>query len=456
MRKHGPTAFCVGKETRRMTEQPATASLAAATPASARPLTDVQRTRMLVMLTIVGTCSLMDKSIISTLLEPIKTEFKLHDTQMGVIAGLAFALAHAVVAIPFGRLADRVNRRNLISACLLAWSAMTALCGLAQNFPMLLLARMGVGAGEAGGQSASLSVVSDLYPEEKRATAVSIYYLSGPIGAMLAGTVGGLVASAYGWRAALLIASAPGFIMTAAMLLLGREPPRERVAVGGGGEARPSFGEVLRFIRSQRALLHLFAGLALVTFTISGVGSFAVSFFIRYHGMSLKQIGPILGITGGVAGIAMMLAGGLIADWLGRRDARWRLWIIAIALVATTPFLLAAFTVSGPAALPLFLTNVVAVNIWMGPGLAASQSLTPSRMRGTVAAIMFVINGLLGYGFGPVIVGALSDALALQVGKESLRWALVLVVTLNLWAALHFYLSSRTLRADLARLQTAA
>ncbi|HEY3696672.1 MFS transporter [Phenylobacterium sp.] len=421
--------------------------------ADAAGLTSGQRARMLAMLTIVSTCSLMDKAIIGTLLEPIKNEFRLPDLQMGVIAGLAFALAHAVVAIPFGRLADRVNRRNLIAACLLAWSAMTAFCGLAQTFPQLLLARMGVGAGEAGGQSACLSAVSDLYPEKQRATAISIFYLSSPIGGMLAGSIGGLVAAAYGWRAALLVASAPGFLMTVVLLLLGREPPREKIAARDAGGERPSFAEVLRFIRAQRALLHLFAGLGLVTFTITGLGAFAASFFIRYHGMSLKQIGPTLGVAGGVIGVAMMLGSGLVADGLGRRDPRWRLWIVSLTLLAATPFLLAAYTVSGPAALPLYMTNLLVVNVWMGPGFATSQSLTPPRMRGTVAAIMFVVNGLLGYGFGPVIVGGLSDALAVHLGKESLRWALIMVAGLNVWAALHFYLASRTLRADLARLQ---
>lgn len=409
-----------------------------------------QRAGMLVTITLVAACSQLDRSIVGMVLEPIKHEFSLSDTQLGLAAGLAFALAHAIVAIPLGYLADRTNRRNLIAGCVVVWSAMTALCGLAGNFLQLVLARMGVGAGEAGGQAASLSVVSDLYTEKRRATAIAIFYLSSPVGAMLAGALGGPVTAAHGWRAALLIAGAPGLIMAAVLFLFGKEPPREAAPRATTSRAAPAFGEVLRFIRAQPSLRHLFVGLALVTFTLSGIGSFAVSFFIRYHGMAQRDMGTILGLAGAVTAL-VMLSSGILADRLGRRDPRWRLWMIVPVELAVTLLLLTAYTASGALALPAFLAGFLLTQVWIGPGLATAQSLTPSRMRATSAAILYVIINLLGFGFGPVILGALSDALAAQAGKDGLRWALIIVSLLNAWGALHVFLAARTLKADLAR-----
>jgi MFS family permease len=413
-------------------------------------LTARQRAGMLVTITLVAACSQVDRSIVGMVLEPIKHEFGLSDAQLGVTQGLAFAIAHAIVAVPLGFLADRTNRRNLIAACLVVWSVMTALCGFAGNFSQLLLARMGVGAGEAGGQSASLSVVSDLYTEKRRATAIAIFYLSSPIGAMLAGFLGGPITAAYGWRAALLIAGVPGLVMAVVLLLFGKEPPRESSSRAPDSRAAPSFGEVLRFIRGQPALLHLIVGLALITFTLSGIASFAVSFFIRYHGMTQREMGSILGLAGAATAL-VMLGSGLWADRLGRRDPRWRLWLIVPVEFAVTILLLIAYTAGGTLALPVFLAAYLLTQVWIGPGLATAQSLTPSRMRATSAAILYVIINLLGFGFGPVILGALSDAFAAHAGMDGLRRALIFVSLLNVWGALHVFLAARTLKTGLAR-----
>jgi predicted MFS family arabinose efflux permease len=419
--------------------------------AAARPLSVGQRNFMLALLTLIGTCSAVDRSIIATVLEPIKLEFGLSDSQLGMIAGLAFALAHAVVAVPLGVLADRTNRRNLIAAFLAVWSLMTALCGLAQNFAHLVLARMGVGAGEAGGQSAMLSTVTDLFPAEKRAMAISIYYLSTPLGGVFAGAVGGLVAASYGWRAALLVAAAPGLLLALVLLAFGRNPPRETSEHRPGQARSAGFGEVLRFVASQRSLLHLILSLAIISVVVAGQGVFAYSFFMRYHHMNLRQIGPALGLASGVLGVGSMLAAGAIADRLGKRDPRLRLWVIVGTLVVVSPVVMASYLIPGPFAFPLYLSHILVLNVWLGPGYATIQNLTQPRMRSTVAAITYVVNGLIGFGLGPMAVGGLSDGLAAPLGAQSLRAALLIVTALGFWAALHFHLATRTLRADLAR-----
>lgn len=424
-------------------------------PAAATTFSVIRRNWMLAILTLVGICSTTDRAIIGTVLELIKRDFSLSDAQLGLVAGLAFAIAHAIVAVPAGALADRVSRRKVIAASLAVWSVMTALCGAAQNFVHLFLARAGVGAGEAGGQAATLSSVSDLFPPERRATAISIFYLSSPIGTMLAGAVGGLIAAAYGWRVSMAAAAAPGFILCIVLLFF-RDVPREPMTRAQQATAAPSFGDVLRFIRSQRALIHLFVGVALITLVMSGAGSFAYVFFMRYHHMNLRELGPIIGVTSGVVGIAMMLSSGLLADWLGKHDPRMRLWVIVVVLVAITPLVLLGFLLPQPFALPLYLTHILINGVWMGPAFATAQNLTHPRMRSTVAAIMYVVNGFIGFGLGPVIVGNMSDYLSTAFGDQGLRISMMLATALAFWAAAHFAMATRSLKADLARAQDAS
>jgi MFS family permease len=421
---------------------------------AAASFSTARRNWMLAVFTLVGICSTLDRGIISTVLEPVKHEFHLSDGQLGIIAGLAFAIAHAVVAIPAGALGDRISRNRLIAASLAFWSLATAACGAAQNFAQLLIARMGVGAGEAGGQAATLSSVSDLFPPEKRATAISIYYLASPIGAALAGAGGGVIAAIYGWRAALMAAAVPGFLLCVLLLCL-KDVPREVTAKSKSDKA-PPFKDVLRFIASQRSLLHLFAGLALITVVVSGQGAFAYSFFIRYHGMSLKEIGPLLGIASGVIGIGVMLGSGFLADWLAKRDPRMRLWVIVAVFVAISPLVILGFLAPQPYAVPLYLTHILITGVWMGPGFATAQNLSHPRMRTTIAAIMYVVNGFIGFGLGPVVLGRASDMLSVPFGDQGLRYAMIIGTAVGFWAALHFYLATRTLRADLDRAQGVA
>ena len=408
---------------------------------------------MLALFTLVGICSILDRSIVAIVLEPIKLEFHLSDSQLGIIAGLAFAIAHALVAIPAGALGDRISRNKLIAASLFVWSAMTFLCGIAQSFIQLVIGRMGIGAGEAGAQAATLSSVADLFPPERRATAISIFYLSSPIGSAIAGIGGGLIAANYGWRTAVIAASIPGILLCFVMLLTS-DVPRETVKRPAEEKASdaPGLLTVLRFISRRKSILHILTGLALVTLSVAGPSIFAYSFFIRVHGMNLKEIGPILGITSGALGIAMMLASGFVADWLGKRDARRRLWFIVVVLVSVTPFVIAGFIVPQPYAIPLFLTHVLLVGFWTGPAFATVQNLSHPRMRSTIAGIMYVVLGFVGFGLGPVVVGQLSDILALQVGADAgLRWALCICTGLGFWSALHFSLATRTLTSDLER-----
>lgn len=419
----------------------------------AAPLSVSQRNWMLFILTLVGVCSSTDRAIITTVLEPVKLEFGLSDGQLGVLSGLAFASTYTLVILPAGALADRANRRKLIAAALAVWSILTGLCGLAQNFAQLLAARMGVGAGEAGGHAATLSSVGDLFPPERRATAISIYYLNAPAAALLAGAVGGLVTAAYGWRVAMAAAAVPGLLLSLVLLFCRDIPREDSNPAKPTTDAAPSFGDALRFVAGQRALIHLIIGVGLVTTIISGQGAFSYAFFMREHGMSLRELGPLLGISSAAILTVVLLSSGMLADRLAKRDPNLRLWLVAAVLLFATPAVMLAYLLPQPYALALYLVHVLVTGVWQGPAFATAQNLAPPRMRATLASIMLLVNGLVGVGLGPVLTGLVSDAWSAQFGGGGLRASLILTTALGFWAALHFHLATRTLKADLARVQ---
>jgi MFS family permease len=415
-------------------------------------VTVARRNFMLFILTMVGVCSSTDRAIVSTVIEPIKQEFALTDSQLGLFAGFAFSITYGLVALPAGAIADRINRRKLMAGALAFWTVLTMSTGLAQTYILLLIARMGVGAGEAAGQPAVMSSVADLFPPERRSTAISIYYLSAPASLLLAGAVGGLITAAYGWRMAMAAVAAPGLVLSVVLLFCPDVPRPVLSATGGVSDGRaPSFGEVLRFIAGQRAVLHLIAAVALVNVVIAGLGAFGFAFFMRYHGMSLAELGPIYGIAAAGISLVVILASGVVADRVGRRDPRRRLWLIGGVIVVASPVVIAGCLAPQPFALVFYLFNLLIVGVWMGPATATVQNLTRPQMRSTMAAILFVTMGVIGVGLGPVFTGVLSDVWAARTGADGLRPALIITTAVGFWSALHFFLATRTLEEDLVR-----
>lgn len=410
---------------------------------------DTRRYYSLTILFLVAACSLMDKTIIAYLLEPIKKQFALNDTELGLMSGFAFAVFFAIAGLPMGYVADRVNRRNLIAACLTIWSALTVTAGLTQSFVQLLLVRMGIGIGEAGGGPGGMSMISDMFPPRRRATAIAVYSLGTPVGAIAAYLIAAHVLPAYGWRGTFIAAGLPAIVLAPLLLLTVREPAR---VVPQAVDIAPSFGETLRFIGSQRSLLHLIAAITLTTMTMNGVGIWSMSYFIRVHHVDLSQIGPVLGFAYPIPAIVGTFAGGVAADRLAKRDERWRVWVPALGTLACVPITVALVLARDwPTTLILWAAYGLTAPIWSGPGYGLSVSLVVPRMRAVQTAILFLLTNLIGFGLAPMIVGVLSDQLAPQFGAQSLRYAMLAIGLVNLWAALHFVLAGRGLTQDLER-----
>ena len=405
----------------------------------------------------------VDRSILSLLLEPIKLELALSDSQLGFLGGLAFAVFYTFLGIPIAALADRRSRVKILAVSMVIWSAMTAVCGLANNFLTLLLARIGVGIGEAGASPPSHSLISDYFPIETRATALSIYALGIPLGTMIGSFVGGWGADAIGWRYTFFLVGVPGVIFALIVWFTLREPPRgmsdlkpsQAPAVPIKTAPPPPVKTVLKLLWSKTSFRHLAFAAGLHAFVSYGAGTWNAPFFIRIHEMSLTEIGSVLALIAGIGAIGTFF-GGYISDKLSDRtnDKRWYFWVPGIATLVMVPFQLVAYLYGGVWAVVASLMMVAILgNAYLGPSFAMTQALVSLRMRAVASAILLFVLNLIGMGLGPYLVGVLSDILTPDFGIYSIRYAMCAAVMVNVWAACHYFIGARTMRGDLADTQ---
>ena len=418
----------------------------------ATPPSAALRRYVLGILLVVYTFNFIDRQILSILMESIKRDLQLSDQSLGFLSGFAFAAFYATLGIPMALWADRGNRRNLIAVSLALWSAMTAACGLAQNFLHLALARIGVGVGEAGCSPPAHSMLSDYFHPRERATALGIYALGIPFGVMFGLFLGGWINEVFGWRKAFFLLGLPGVALAVLVRLTVPEPQRGLSDARIDDGERPSFGETLRFLKRRPAFMHLSFGAGLACFVGYGLITWLPAFLIRSHGMKTTEIGLWLGLLMGVVGGIAMYSGGVIADRLGRRDIRWSARMVSVAFLLTIPFgTLAFLTESRTLALLSLIPSIVAANFWQASTLAHAQGLVRLRMRAMASAILLLIANIIGLGAGPWAIGALSDALAPRFGVDSLRYSLLVFGAMSVWVAWHFWQGGKHLTADLAR-----
>ncbi len=396
----------------------------------------------------------IDRQIVNILAEPIALELGLSDTQIGLMTGIAFALFYTVLGLPIARYADRpkTNRPRLIAVALAAWSAMTALCGLAQNFWQLLLARMGVGVGEAGCTPAAHSLISDLVPKERRSSALAFYALGIPIGTLLGMMIGGLLADAVGWRNAFLIVGLPGVVLAVFVALLLKDP-RHRAQVS---HAVPPPGmsnrETFKAIFGSPALVLLIAAGSSASFLSYGKTTWATIFFQRTHELSPGEVGLYFGLVNGAAGILGTVLGGKLADRYGATNRRHVLTAPAIGMTIAAPTAFLGYYV-GDWRLALFVLFVPTLlnSLYYGPTYSAVQGLVKPEARAMAAAVLLFFQNLIGLGLGPLVFGMLSDAIKPGFGEESVRWVLYVASFLSLIPAFFFWRCSLRLNSELDR-----
>ena len=402
------------------------------------------------VLVVVYTFNFIDRQILSILLEPIKQDLGLSDSALGMLTGFAFALFYATLGIPIARFADRSKRRNLIAWALAIWSAMTAVSGLAQNFWHLLLARIGVGVGEAGCSPPAHSMLADYFPTENRATALGIYSLGIPFGILFGFIAGGWLNEFFGWRVAFFIVGVPGLLLAILVRFTLREPPRGMAEGRVADEEQPTIMETFRFLWSKRSFRHMAVGGGLTAFVGYGVITWVPSFLIRSYGMSTGDVGTYLGLILGIPGGIGIALGGYLADRYGARDTRWYLWIVSVALIASMPLFFGVYLSNTAFASLMFLILPILLgNFYQATTFSQTQGLVSLRMRSVAAAVLLFILNMIGLGAGPQAVGILSDILQPSYGDESLRYALLMLSTVQIWAAYHYYQAGKSLKDDL-------
>jgi MFS transporter, Spinster family, sphingosine-1-phosphate transporter len=405
------------------------------------------------VLLIVYIFNFLDRQIVNILAEPISRDLGLSDTQIGLMTGIAFAAFYTLLGLPIARYADRAatNRVGLIAVAMLIWSGMTALCGVAQNFLQLLLARIGVGVGEAGCTPAAHSLIADMAEPKKRPSAMAFYALGIPVGSLLGMIIGGQLADLVGWRWAFLAVGAPRLVLAILVPFLIRDPRKDGLV--GAQPKRPaqlSNREALTEIFSSRAfVLTVIAG-STASFLSYGKATWTAIFFQRTHGLSAGDTGFWLGIVAGIAGVLGTWLGGWFAERYGATNRRHVMTAPAIGMAVATPLMFASYFV-GDWRLALLLLFIPSVcnTLYYGPTYSSAQGLVRPETRAVASATLLFSQNLIGLGLGPLFFGMLSDVIKPFAGEDSVRWVLFGAAWLGLIPAFFFWRASLRLNTEL-------
>lgn len=418
---------------------------------SGKPISAIYKGYVLATMTGVTTLNYLDRYFLGLVLQPIKVDLRLSDSQLGFLTGIAFALFYAILGVPISRWADRGNRVTIASAAIGVWAITVMACLFVKSYAQLLLARVAAGVGESGCIPPTYSLVGDYFPSPgARVRAMAIYMTANPLAVLIGCIAGGWLNERYGWRMAFFIVGIPGLLMA----LLVRATVSETAArLGSRHEPRtrqPRLAEVLRGLWRQRTARHVMLALILVMTLGLGLGPWYAAFLIRSHGMSTAEVGLWFGLIVGCNGIVGMTLGGYVAGrWLARDEPR-QLRVTALMTALQVPCFVLFLLLPGKLQALLALVPVVlAFNYSIGPIFALLQRLVPEDTRATALAVVLLLGNLIGMGLGPQIVGILSDALQSTLGTDSLRYAMLSMALTAAGAAYCFRKASATVNADL-------
>jgi predicted MFS family arabinose efflux permease len=405
---------------------------------------------VLILLTAVYAMNIADRFMISTLIEPIKADLNLSDSSIALLTGTALALFYVTAGLPLALIADRSNRRNLIAVSLLAWSVATAACGFIRTFWQFMAARILVGVGEAGGTPPSHSIVSDHFPSQRRALALSIFSIGASLGSMI-GATSGTISEHWGWRTAFWVLGLPGVALALLILATVREPARGRLDAGQSSSDPVSFRKTLIYTARHPTLAHCLIGGSVFTLWSWGLMWWTPSYLVRSHHLSLGAAGDLLSLIHGIGGTIALIATSLSMPFVERRGPRAVPLFTAAAICLGTIPSIVAFTTDSTAVATVMLWLFIPLSYCaFGPTFALVQNLVPADMRAQAAALLLFSSNIANLVIAPQLVGLVSDILAPRYGAESLRLALLPLTLCGFWAAAHFWIVARRSRAPFA------
>ncbi len=416
----------------------------------------VYRYYVLVMLMLTFMFNIADRLVMSIVIEDIKAEFVLSDTQIGLLAGTAFTVFYLILGVPAGRLADRSNRRTMVAISLSLWSLMSALCGAALGFWTLLLARLGVGVGEAGGGPPSVSIITDYFAPHELSRAMGIFAAGAVLGPVLGYVAGGLVAEAYGWRWTFVILGFPGILLGIILYWTVREPKRGRFYTQDtqktGAEEQQPFMITMRSLWTNSVFVRV-----VLANSFTNIPSFAFAIWlaptlIRNFDVTQGEVGVYLGAVLFAGGVPGMILGGYLADFLASKNPRWRPYYCALAVLMVLPFwTFCLLSASLEMTLALYICGYVLLVSTQGAAISMVQSAVLPTERGTASSISSLSINLLGYGIGPALIGLMSDNWADTYGSMSLNYAVIATVVVSLtMATILFWWTGKAVNAELA------
>ena len=409
-----------------------------------------ERWYVLIMMCLVYTLSIADRYVVSTVLDPIRLELHLTDFGVGVLTGMAFGLFYVALGFPLSWLIDRHNRRKIIAVCVVLWSVMTAVCGLARTTTQFFFARVGVTIGEAGGTPGANSLLSDYFPASRRAMALTVFSLGAPIGAWVGYSVAGVIADQYGWRAAFYALGIPGVLVGLAVWVTVREPKRGCLDSGDNGEA-PTFSQTMRFMWQQRSAVHVIIGTAVCALWGWGLMYWTPTFLQRTYHLTVGQSGILtqnMHLWGG--GLATVATGWLMAR-RGMADSRHIVWLLGAGIgIATVASGVVYYTHDLALAKAMLWIFIPAIYFYIGPGFGLLCNLAQCRMRAMFCATVLFLANLGNLVIAPPLIGALSNWFAPShvMTADSLRLAMLCLVPTGVWATVHLFLAARDIHKD--------
>lgn len=405
---------------------------------------------VLFVLTIVFMFNFVDRQVMIILQEDIKADLALSDTQLGLLTGLAFAILYTTLGIPIAKFADTSNRKNILVVSLAFWSIMTVLSGKAQNFFQMMLTRIGVSVGEAGGLPPSHSIISDYFPPKERATAFSIYTMGIYLGIFVGFIGAGIIAKHYGWRMAFYALGIPGVLFAVFTYFMVEEPIKGRLDANSTALKDPTFSEVVQVVFAKKSFVYTALGSGFTAFSLYGMNNFMPSYLLRVYHLDLAEISIILGLSIGLGGIIGAFLGGRIADIKGMKNKKWYLYVPLFAsLFSFIPAFIMLYTNNSTLALAMVFPYILIASAFNGPIYAIGQSLVNAKMRAFTSAILLLFLNGIGLAFGPLTVGILSDYLEPTYGVLSLRYAISFIFLASFVAIFFYWKAAQYYEADL-------